>query len=66
MRRTCEITEFGREVKMKLIEKNMTNKELAQKIAMADSTICDVIFGRNCNERTKRIIAENLDMDRTI
>ena len=38
----------------------MTSKELAQKVGMADSTICDVIFGRNRREKTQKTIAEVL------
>jgi len=39
---------------------NMTSKELAQQIGMADSTICDVIFGRNNRVQTQKTIAQTL------
>ena len=41
----------------------MTSKELAKKIGMADSTICDVIFGRNNRVKTQKTIAEALGLD---
>lgn len=50
-------------VKIRLLEKNMTNKELAGMIGMAESTICDVVFGRNNRPRTQRSIAEALELD---
>ena len=62
MRKNHSCTSFGIRVKVKLLEKNMTSKELAEKIGMAESTICDVIFGRNNREQTKRTIANALEI----
>lgn len=53
-------TPFGTKVKIALIEKNMSNKELAKKLGYSNSTISDVIFGRNCSMRTKELIAKEL------
>ena len=53
-------TPFGVKVKIALIQRNMSNKELAKKLGYSNSTISDVIFGRNCSERTKELIAEEL------
>lgn len=63
MRKTMRCTPFGMKVKIKLIEQNMTSKELARRIGVADSTICDVIFGRNKREKTQRAIAQALEME---
>ena len=60
MRKNHCCTPFGKRVKIRLLEENMTSKELAKEIGMADSTVCDVIFGRNNREQTQRIIAEVL------
>ena len=63
MRKSKGCTPFGMQVKIRLLEQNMTNRDLAKKIGMADSTVCDVIFGRNRRAETRRIIAEVLDLD---
>jgi len=60
MRKSHCCTPFGKKIKIRLLEENMTSKELAQKVGMADSTICDVIFGRNRREKTQKTIAEVL------
>jgi len=62
MRKSKCCTPFGMKVKIRLLEQNMTNRDLARKIGMADSTVCDVIFGRNKRLETQRIIADALDM----
>ena len=53
-------TPFGMKVKIALIERNMSNKELAKKLGYSNSTISDVIFGRNCSGKTKELIAREL------
>ena len=63
MRKSKCCTPFGMQVKIRLLEKNMTNRELARLIGMADSTVCDVIFGRNQRTKTQEIIAEALGLD---
>ena len=63
MRKSHICTPFGKKVKIRLLEENMTSKELARMIGMADSTICDVIFGRNNRKQTQRTIAEALGID---
>lgn len=63
MRREAEYSLFGKKVKHLLIEKNMTNKELAKRIGMAESTVCDVISGRNNREKTKQLIINALEMN---
>ena len=62
MRKSKHCTPFGMKVKIRLLEQNMTNRDLARKIGMADSTVCDVIFGRNRRQETQAIIAEALGM----
>lgn len=51
------------QVKIALIKNNMTNQELAQKLGYTNSTISDVIFGRNLSQRTKERIAKELGIE---
>ena len=66
MRKSKHCTPFGMQVKIKLLEQNMTNRDLARKIGMADSTVCDVIFGRNKRHETREIIADALNIEMLI
>lgn len=59
-RRSNRRSEFGMEVKMELIRQGMTSRQLARAVGVADSTICDVIAGRNRSELTKKRIQEVL------
>jgi len=63
MRKGKRRTPFGMRVKIKLLEQNMTNRDLARMIGMADSTVCDVIFGRNRRTKTQEVIAKALGME---
>ena len=56
-------TNFGVKVKIALIEHNMSNKELAKKQGYSNSTISDVIFGRNCSNKTIDLIARELGIE---
>ena len=60
MRKSKHCTPFGMKVKIRLLEQNMTNRDLAREIGMADSTVCDVIFGRNKRLETQETIAAAL------
>lgn len=53
-------TPFGAKVKIALIKRNMTSQELAQKLGYTNSTISDVIFGRNLSKKTRALIAKEL------
>ena len=63
MKKNHMYTPFGKRVKIRLVEENMTSKELAQAVGMAESTICDVIFGRNNRKKTQMAIAKVLGID---
>lgn len=60
-RKSMKRTEFGIEVKMELIRQGMTSRQLARAMGVADSTVCDVIAGRNTCENTKRRILDVLE-----
>lgn len=62
MKERQTITPFGKQVKIALIDRGMTSKELAKELGFAPSTICDVIFGRNSYIETKEKIAAYLDI----
>ena len=49
------------EVKMELVRQGMTSRQLARAVGVADSTLCDVIAGRNRSEITKQRILEVLE-----
>ena len=63
MRMNHICTPFGKKVKIRLLEENMTSQELAQKAGVTASTVCDVIFGRNNRRETRRDIAKVLGID---
>jgi transcriptional regulator with XRE-family HTH domain len=48
-RRIC--TEFGMKAKMKMIEKNMTNKELAERVGCQPSYLTDIFTGCRSGEK---------------
>lgn len=56
-------TSFGRKIKIALIEQNMTSQELAKKLGYTNSTICDVVFGRNRSVKTRHRIANALGLE---
>ena len=62
MKRTWNYTAFGKQIKIRLIEMEMSNKDLARRLGMADSTVCDVISGRNNRKMTLERIAAILDI----
>lgn len=52
---------FGIWVKTELIQLGKTNRELSAKIGLAESTLCDVIAGRNTCDRTIEKIRKTLE-----
>lgn len=56
-------TPFGMKMKIALVERGMTNQDLARMIGYTNSTISDVMFGRNSSHATMVLIAETLGID---
>lgn len=54
------IPSFGKHVKIAMVEQNLSQKELAEKIGIAASTLNDVIFGRNSSVKTMERVAKEL------
>ena len=59
-RKVNKRSQFGIEVKTELLRQGMTSRQLARAIGVADSTLCDVIAGRNNSEVTKKKILDVL------
>ena len=55
-----QIEPFGKKMKIAMVEQNIPQQELARRLGIANSTVSDIIYGRNQCERTKERIAETL------
>ena len=53
-------TPFGKKMKIAMVEQDIPQQELAKRLGLANSTVSDIIYGRNQCERTKKKIAETL------
>ena len=53
-------TPFGKKMKIALVEQDLPQQELARRLGLANSTVSDIIYGRNQCERTKKRIADTL------
>lgn len=58
--RNIKRTPFGMEIKVELIRRGMTSRDFAKSIGIAETTLCDVIAGRNNSQATKKKIIEGL------
>lgn len=56
-RRRCP---YGKQVKIELIQYNKTSRQLARESGIAESTLCDVLAGRNLSQKTRQKIEEVL------
>lgn len=61
--RTENYTPFGKKVKIALIQNDMSNRDLARAMGCTESTVCDVIKGRNRCERRKEEITQILNLN---
>lgn len=62
MRRMRKLTEFGLLVKTELYRKGMTNRDLAREVGMKESTLCDVLSGKNKNPIHEKNISKALEL----
>ena len=53
-------TPFGKKMKIAILEQDIPQQELARRLGLANSTVSDIIYGRNQCERTKKRIADTL------
>lgn len=54
-------SEFGKRVKITMIQLGLTSKELARLMGCTESTVCDILKGRNRSEERKQTILELLE-----
>lgn len=59
-------TPFGKKMKIAMIEQDLSQQELAIRLGIANSTVSDIIYGRNCCEKTKVRIAESLGIPESL
>lgn len=57
-------TPFGKKMKIAMVEQGIPQQELAKRLGIANSTVSDIIYGRNQCEQTKSRIAESLGLDK--
>lgn len=56
-------TSFGIKMKIALVERGMTNQDLARTIGYTNSTISDVMYGRNNSRATMALIGDTLGIE---
>ncbi len=57
------LTPFGREVKIRLIEKSISQRELARNVGTTESYLCQILYGIRAGEKYITKIAAILDID---
>ena len=62
MKRTKTLTPLGIQIKMAMVEQNVTNRELARRIDRSEATVCEVLSGKNKSPHTRRMILETLQL----
>ncbi|GEM_PF-3556738 len=53
-------SEFGLQAKLAMVKLGISNRELARQLGYTESTLCDVLKGRNGSERRKQEINDAL------
>lgn len=59
------IPSVGKRIKIAMVEQNLSQKELAETIGIAASTLNDVIFGRNSSVKTMERVVKELNLGHT-
>lgn len=54
---------FGREVKKRLVELNLTQRELAKLIGVNENYLTDILRGRRSGKKYREAISRVLDLD---
>ncbi len=57
-----ECCQFGTIVKIEMLKQSLTSRELAREIGIAESTLCDVLMGRNYSIENRRKIVKALEL----
>lgn len=66
MKRQRQLTDFGKEIKIRLIEKNMTQVELAELLGTTKQYLGKILYGERNGEKYRYKISKILDIDITI
>lgn len=63
-----KLTKFGIEVKKKLIEKQITQYELAQKVGTSRKYLTDIMYGKSLSLKSKVVkkILNELELDSSL
>ena len=61
----AEFTDFGKKVKMKLLERNMTQAELAEMVGCSHQYLHKILVGERSGNKYIKSICEILDMNRS-
>lgn len=56
-------TQFGKDVKIKLVEKGITQRELAKEVGTSESYLCQILYGLRQGEKYLDKIAAILEID---
>lgn len=62
MKRTRSLTPLGMQIKVAMIQQNVTSRELVRRINKSEATVCEVLSGKNRSEATKRLILNELNL----
>lgn len=60
MKRTRELTPLGMQIKIALVQQNITSKELAARIGVTGATITEVICGKKQEKGNEKINYEGI------
>lgn len=63
MIKTYPTTQFGKEVKKRLIDMDMTQRDLAEKLGVSSPYITDILRGTRTSANTQRRICEAVGLD---
>lgn len=63
MRRRTELSAFGLRVKTEMMRQNLCVRDIAKAIGKSDSTVCEVISGKNRSKTTRKQILDVLDIE---
>lgn len=59
-RGSYEYSDFGKQTKIRMISLGLSNRELANYLGYTESTVCDILKGRNQSEHRIHEISELL------
>lgn len=61
----AKLTPLGKAIKKKLVDKGMTQKQLAEELGASETYLCDIFIGRRTGEKYLERMAQILKIDVT-